>query len=316
MLPTHGCVTSVFLLANAVRHSSQPDVTTWVRAAGARSAFLAAALDHEPTARYLIREGLVSSAMGIDSSRRLRAVSARADRRTLIAIAALLLEVDPPTWLPIAVVNGQVRYEVIPSADLESLEWLIPDLEQLLVNAAPPQSRDENTLALGIGRAAELAILAALTADNRPAIHMSAISNRFGYDIESTDHTGVRRWEVKGCTERTASGFHLSRNEYEKCCVFGSEWTVIQVEFAGAALVADVITAEHISSVRELPSAAVVNLVPPDTDEFQWEKGALITPPPRTWAPSSVKIPAGLRLPSLDMLGLEALQLHERGRAR
>ncbi|MEV1129298.1 DUF3883 domain-containing protein [Agromyces sp. NPDC049794] len=304
-------MTSVFLLANAVRYGRQPDVATWVGAARAKSAFLAAALDHEPTARFLIREGLVSSAAGIDPRTRLKAVSARADRQTLLAIAALLLEVDPPPWLPIAVVDRQVHYEVIPSADMEALEWLRPDLEQLLLNAAPPKAPHTDTLALGIGRAAELAVFAALTGGDGSAIHVSAISDRFGYDVESAHGTGVRRWEVKGCTEVTASAFHLSRNEFEKCRAFASEWTLVQVEFAGAALVAEYVTADHISSIRELPSAEVVSLVPPDTDHFQWEKSALVSPSPRAWVPSSIRIPASLRLPSIYTLGLEALELYE-----
>jgi hypothetical protein len=290
-------------------------VATWVRAARARSAYLAAAIDHEPAARFLIREGLVSSAAGIGPRARLKAVSDRADRPTLLAIAALLLEVDPPPWLPIAVIDRQLHWEVIPAADMEGMAWLQPELEQLLLSAAPRTSLDNDPLALGIGRAAELVVFGALTHSGGSAIHVSGISDRFGYDIESTQGTGVRRWEVKGCTERTASAFHLSRNEFEKCRAFGPEWTVVQVEFAGAALVAEHVTAAHISKVRELPAIEVVGLVPPDSNHFVWETSAVVTPPPQAWAPSTLQVPASLRLPSLVRLGIEAQQLRRSDRA-
>lgn len=310
MLPTHGSVTSVFLLANALRYGALPDLKTWVRTAAANSAFLAVAINHEPTARFLLREGLVTSGGDISPTTRLRCLSTRADRQTLTAIAALLLEVAPPPWLSFAVIDRQVRYEIIPSNDLEGLRWLGLDLERLLLDAAPPKSPRDNLLGLGVGRAAELVILAALTNGGESAVHVSEISDRFGYDIESADESGVRRWEVKGCTAVTAGNFHLSRNEYEKCRVFESEWTIVQVQFASAALIADFVVSDHIANVRELTSAQVTSLIPLDTDHFHWESSARVDPPPQAWARSTVKVPANLRLPSMHALGLEALDLH------
>lgn len=314
MLPTHGTVTSVFHLANAIRYGSQPDLVSWVRAAGSRSAFLAGAIDHAPAARFLLREGLASSTDVIHPSARLRAVAERADRKTLMSIAALLLELDPPVWLPLAVINGQVRYEVIPSVDIDSLGWLQPELEQLLVNAAPSEAH--STLALGIGRAAELVVLEALTRVCDSAIHVSGISDRFGFDIESTNGTRVRRWEVKGCTERTAGTFHLSRNEFEKGRAYGSAWKVVQVEFSAAAVVAEHVTAAHIAKVQELSTAEILALAPQDSDHFQWEVSALIAPPTHAWTPSSIEIPLSLDLPSFDTLGREVLEMRQMDGAR
>jgi hypothetical protein len=311
MLPTHGSVTSVFHLANAIRHNNQPDIASWVCAARDRSAFLAAAIDHQPAATVLIRKGLVSSIGGIRPTARLQAVSGRANRTTLVAIAAMLLELDPPAWLPVAVVDGKVHYEVIPSKDIESLEWLRPELEQLLLDAALTGTPRSNLLALGIGRAAELAVLEALTDSGRSAIHLADISDSFGYDIESTNDTGVRRWEVKAGTERTAGTFHLTRNEFEKCAAYRSEWTIVRVEFAGAALVAEHVTAADITRVQELPAAELLALVPLDTDHFHWETSALVTPPAHAWAPSSIEVPSTLQLPSFDALGHQVLQLRQ-----
>jgi len=313
MIPTHGAVTSVFHLANAIRHGSQPDLPSWIRAARDRSAYLAAAIDHEPAARFLLGAGLVSSAGAIGTGARLRAVADVADRTTLVAIASMLLELDPPVWLPLAVAGGKVRWEVVPSKDLEGMEWLQTELEQVLLGAIPQNASDTGTLALGIGRAAELAVFAALTGHGGSAIHVSEISDRFGYDIESIDQV-TRRWEVKGCTERTAGTFHLSRNEFNKCQTYGAEWRLVQVEFSGEALVAEQVTAAHIARIRELPTGEILSLTPPETVHFRWESSAMIEPLLEAWVDSDLKVPSGLRLPSLDTLGREVIERGQAGR--
>lgn len=203
----------------------------------------------------------------------------------------------------------RVRYEFIPSADLDALAWLQPELEQLLLDAALPPSPEAGSLPLGIGRAAELAVLAGLECTGAHAIHVADISDRFGYDIGTTDPSGVRRWEVKGCTEQTKGSFRLSRNEFDKCRTFGAEWAVVQVVFAGSVLVAERITAEHVLDVRELSADRLEDLVPPDSEHFVWQTSALISPASGSWTPSRIKIPPTLDLPGLYTLGLEALGL-------
>lgn len=261
MLPTHGAVTSVFHLANSVRHGGQLDIAAWVNAAGSRSSFLAAAIDHRPTAELLLDTGLALPSSPIMPTARLKALSRQADRTTLIAIAALLFEIAPPPWLPVAVVNGQVRYEFIPSADLEGLAWLRPQLEQLLLDASHSVLQPSDHLQLGLGRAAELIVFAALERLHASPVHLSEISDRFGYDIESALGS-TRRWEVKACTERTSGTFHLSRNEFEKCRLYPDEWRLVQVEFAPNALTAEFLTASHVASIRELPAGEVHALAP------------------------------------------------------
>ncbi len=281
MIPTHGAATSVFHLANAIRHGSVADIPSWLRAARDRSAYLAAATDHEPAANFLIKAGLVSLASAIGTSARLRAVADVADRTTLVAIASMMLELDPPAWLPVAIAGGQVRWEVVPSRDLDGMEWLQPELEQMMLSAMLASSPETDQLPLGIGRAAELAVFAGLKSRGGGyATHVAEISDRFGYDIESIDRE-TSRWEVKGCTERTRGGtFHLSRNEFEKKCrLHGAEWRLVQVEFSGAALVAEHVTASHVASIREVSSAEILSLVPMDTAEFRWEESALLAPP-------------------------------------
>lgn len=297
---------SAFLLANAIRYGGVPDVAAWVRGARDRSSFLAAAIDHEPVAQELLRGRLATSADVIRPSARLRAASERADRPTLMAIAALLLEINPPPWLPIAVVDAEVRFEIIPSADLVALEWLQPELEQILIDVSGNYPVTTGVLALGVGRAAELVVLAALEGAQRSPIHVSEISDRFGYDIE-TAAGEPRRWEVKGCTERTAGTFHLSRNEFNKCRLYGGDWRLVQVEFLGAAVVAEHLTAEHVAGIKELSADEILGLAPPDSDEFLWEASARMTPRRLAWAASSLEVPPDIRLANFDALGREVL---------
>jgi hypothetical protein len=278
MLPTHGSVTSVFHLANALRFGSQPDFASWVAAARARVAYLAAALDHEARARYLVENHLVSAAPEIIATERLLAISARADRATKLAIAAIILEQTPPPWLKVAVVGRSVHFEIIPSADLEALSWIGDDLEQLLIDAAGSDLPTQDITRLGVGRAAELVVLGALAARGEHPLHVSEISDGYGYDIESTENGRTRRLEVKGCTGSTSASFHLSRNEFEKSRVFGPEWVVVQVSFADAVLISEEVRPWHVLGIRELSSADVMEMVPPDPEEFRWETSALLTP--------------------------------------
>lgn len=308
MLPTHGAVTSVFHLANSVRHTSQPDTAAWVSAASSRSSFLAAAIDHRPTAVFLLDAGLALADTAITPSPRLRAMSRQADRPTLTAIADLLLETAPPAWLSVAVVGGEVRYEFIPSNDLAGLAWLRPELDQLLVNAAHRTPHRSDILALGLGRAAELTIFAALEQLRASPVHVAEISDRFGYDIE-TVRGRARRWEVKGCTTRTAESFHLSRNEFDQCRRYSAEWLLVQVEFTPEALTTKSLTASHVSAIRELPSDVLLAIPPSESTEFYWETSARISPPARAWVQSTLTMPAGFRLPSIDQLGQQAVEL-------
>lgn len=311
MLPTHGSVMSIFLLANAARHATYPDVASWIRAAQERSSFMAGAINHSPAATFLCRTGLASAADGIMLSARLRAVSETADRSTLVAIASMMVELAPPVWLPFVVGNGELFFELIPSTDLQAIEWLRPELNEILLTLARREPFAQDAMPLGLGRAAELAALAALTATGAVTAHVAMLSDSLGYDIESRLGGVVRRWEVKGCTERTAGAFHLSRNEFDKCTFYGPEWTVLQIEFTREALVSEEILAEHVAFVRELPSAALVACVPINTGTFRWEDSALVSPPADSWTQSVLVIPDTMRLPSFDALGRDVLDARQ-----
>jgi hypothetical protein len=302
MLPSHGAVTSVFFLANSLRHTSYVDVSTWVEAAGAGNSFLAAAIDHLPAAEYLLQRGLVLEEEEIATSRRLHALSRAADRPTLLAIANLLFELSPPGWLSIAVHEGRVREEFIPQSDLQSLEWLRPDLHDLLLGVAQEASaRRQGAVALGLGFAAEMVVLAALEEAQLGPLHVAEISDRYGYDIETQGGTH-RRWEVKGATTATSTSFHLTRNEFDKCAAH-HDWVLAQVVFSSAALFAETVLAHHIEEIRLLMPSQLVPLSPMSSPSFMWESSALFVPPRNAWVPSALVVPSGFALPGMKILG-------------
>lgn len=310
MLPTHGAVTSVFHLANSLRHGSRASVGDWVHSAGTRSSFLSAAIDHRPAAKFLIDAKLVILGAAITLGPKLKALSRQADRATLVAIARLLLELAPPPWL-IAAVTQRVCYEFIPTTDLQGLSWLRPELEELLIDSGRRAIQPSDSLALGLGRAGELAIFAALEEVHASPLHVSEISDRFGYDIETAQGHALR-WEVKGCTTKTSGSFHLSRNEFEKCRRYPDQWRLVQVAFTPAALTADAITASHIGFIRELLARDLADISPPETKSFYWEGSARITPSASLWASSSLAVPRGFRLPSIIELGDQARELRSK----
>ena len=228
-----------------------------------------------------------------------------------MAIARLLLEQAPPQWL-LAAVDGKVREELIPSADLQGLDWLRPELNQILIDTALELQDNSDSIALGLGRAAELVIFSALDAiDDASPVHVSEISDRFGYDIE-TSIGPATRWEVKGSTTNTSDSFHLSRNEFETCRRFPDEWRLVQVEFGPSVLTSDSVARSHVSLIRELRSGVLADIAPMETGAFRWETSALITPPASAWSESLLIVPDDFRIAGIDSLGEEALEKRSR----
>ena len=115
--------------------------------------------------------------------------------------------------------------------------------------------------------------------------------------------------QIKGCTTRTAEGFHLSRNEFDQCRRYPDEWRLVQVEFSPDALTAESLTASHVSAIRELRSGELLAIPPAESAEFYWESSARIAPPERAWIASAFTVPAGLSLPSIHNLGRQAFEL-------
>ncbi|CAN7410193.1 DUF3883 domain-containing protein [Pseudarthrobacter oxydans] len=302
MLPTHGAASGVFLLANAARYRIHQDAKAWTGAARSRSSFMAGAVDIDGCAQAILRLGLATISDMVRLDHALLGLSERADRPTLTAISALLLRLDPPPWMPLAVRDGVVFREYIPSEDLRDLEWLEPYLDQLLVEAAESLARQHvDSLREALGRAGELVVLAAATQAGAFALHVADVSDAYGYDIE-VQTSFKQRLEVKSTTNATEGTFHLSRNEFNRCRQYGPEWRLIQVTFDSSIFTDDSISASHVLAISELEGSKLLGLVPPDTAAFRWTESAVIQPPPDYWLPYGFQTPANLRLPSVREL--------------
>ncbi|MFQ6397621.1 DUF3883 domain-containing protein [Nocardia sp. KC 131] len=215
------------------------------------------------------------------------------DADGLFQVARLLLITAPPAWLRLAVNHDAVAREYIPASDLDSLRWLEPNLDRLLIDAYDNLYFSAQTeWQKQIGDAAELFVLAALRYSGLKPAHVARISDVFGYDIEVRDPF-VDRIEVKGAGPRTAQAFHLSRNEFEKSQQYGDEWRLLQVVFQSAAFVVEELDQSHVESVYELDSHVLRRMVPADPTGFVWEKSALITPPKELWRRSNLTLDPG-----------------------
>jgi hypothetical protein len=302
VLPTHGAASAVFLLANAARHRSHQDVNAWIGAARARSSFMAGAVDLDGCAQGILRLGLAKISDTLRLNHVLFDLSDRADRPTLTAISALLLRTEPPSWMSLAVRDGVVFREYIPSDDLRDLEWLEPYLDQLLVEAAEGLAKQRiELLRDALGRAGELVILAAAAEAGLFALHVADVSNAYGYDIE-IHRPSKQRLEVKSTTSASSGTFHLSRNEFNKCRQYGYEWRLVQVTFDSSVFTDDSISASHVLALNELAGRDLLDLVPPDSATFRWTESAVIHPPIDSWGPSELHVPASLRMPSIREL--------------
>ncbi|MFI2663481.1 protein NO VEIN domain-containing protein [Micromonospora carbonacea] len=302
MLPSRGATYAVLLLCHAARLAARRDVADWVRAARTHGAFVAAATDLTNPAEHLLAVRLAEQAETILLAPPLNGIASIADGATLRHVARVLLTADPPAWLPIAVSSQEVARQYIPTADLRALEWLDPDLDDMLVSVWRAVSRPRDTeVRKRIGDAAEAVVLAALRADGRHPTHVAAISDAFGYDIELAGPPRLRI-EVKGCSANSRGTFHLSRNEYDKSRLHSAEWLLTQVVFANGAFVAPHLGPANIIGIFEISAGEIASAVPPDTARFAWTDSAVITPSPEAWRPASYAV-ANVILPGLGVCG-------------
>ncbi|MGW9193061.1 protein NO VEIN domain-containing protein [Micromonospora chersina] len=286
MLPKRGTAYAVLLLCHAARLAARRDVADWVHAARVHGTFVAAATDLNTPAEYLLAAGLAEQAEAIVLASPLDGIAGIADGATLRHIARVLLIVNPPAWLRIAVSPQGVARQYIPTADLRALEWLGPELDDILIDVCRAVSGPRDVeIRKRIGDAAEAVVLAALRADGRHPTHVAAISDAFGYDIELAGHPKLRI-EVKGCSANSRGTFHLTRNEYDKSRSYDHEWLLTQVVFANEAFVAPCLEPGHIIGIFEVSAREIESAVPPDTREFTWTDSAMVTPPPEAWRPA------------------------------
>ena len=123
-----------------------------------------------------------------------------------------------------------------------------------------------------VGAAGEAALLALLRANlNADVTHVSAISDRFGYDISVTGPSGGEAHiEVKTTTSATSRVFFLSRHEYETMRR-DPAWTLAVVVLGQDNRAASVSTASR---------AWIADAVPADREAgTRWESARLTIPP-------------------------------------
>ena len=290
-LPSHGRCHAAFLLAHSVRLKPAATLDAWIGAATERSTIMAAASDVAGTAQILLASKLARLEDSIVLDQRLLRVSDRADRRSLVAIARLLLNCFPPGWVVSAVVDGEFLPEYVPEFDLQQLAWLGPDLAPIVLSVHHAiTSATNDQLRKWIGDAGELAIVSALERVGLAPNHVSLVSDAYGYDIEYQRDKHLHRLEVKACVPSTAEKVIVSRNEYEAASTFASSWRLIQVCFASGIVVNRRATYSDILSIRELPSSLLVSLAPPLTKNFSWLEAAEFRPPDDYWNVSCLRV--------------------------
>ena len=290
-LPSRGRCHAAFLLAYSIRLKPAATLEGWIAASMDRATIMAAATDIRGTARILLAAELVSVGDSVVLDERLLRVSQRADYRSLVAIAHLLLSRFPPAWVVSAVVNGEFRPEYVPDADLQRLAWLGSDLAPIVLSVHRViTSASDAKLRKQIGDAGELAVVSALERIGIALSHVSLVSDAYGYDIEYQTGKDLHRLEVKACVPSTADRVIVSRNEYDKAAAFGSSWRLIQVCFASGIVVRKRATCADVLSIRELPASSLIVLAPPSTDGFRWVEAAEFRPPHDSWSESALRV--------------------------
>ena len=290
-LPSRGRCHAAFLLAYSARLKPASTVEAWIAAAQERATIMAAATDIPGTARILLAAELAKVDGSVVVDERLLQVSERADHRSFVAIARLLLGRIPPGWIVSSVLDGEFRSEYVPDADLQRLAWLGRDLAPIVLSVHRTiTSASDTELRKRIGTAGDLAVVSALERVGIAPNHVSLVSDAYGYDIEYESGQHLHRLEVKSCVRGTADRVIVSRNEYDKAAAFGSSWRLIQVCFATGIVVRKRATCGDVLFIRELPANLLVSLAPPSTDGFGWLESAEFRPPRDFWRESHLRV--------------------------
>ena len=284
MLPSHGLCHAVFLLVRVAHFRAPQTVEDWIKAARNQSTVMASALNLNYAAAALLRLGLATAEGGVAVLPPLATLWQWADRQTLRRIAAVLLTKVRPAWLPTAVLDGLVHREYIPRTAMEELLWLGDELDLLISDAARQYvGETENNFRRTLGIAGELIVMESEARLGHSPLHISKISDSFGYDIECAYGGSLARIEVKTATESTCSSFYLTRNEFEQAIRHESEWVLVQIILSGAVALHNRIRVSDISKARLISSRLLQTVIPADTPEFQWVDSARVAPSERIW---------------------------------
>jgi hypothetical protein len=296
MLPSRGCCHAVFLLVYSAKLKKYSDLEDWISATKSRATIMAAALNLSTVAGSLVSLNLtaLNPVLPIES---LRTAGNEASVQTFENIARVLLESSPPVWLKVAVSEVGVSREYIPAADLEALSWLGGALDTILLDVFRSLNIDDDLFAKSVGDAGELVIVEALRQIGGNVVHVSRVSDSYGYDIEHHHAGRVARIEVKACSSLTADRFILSRNEFDKSQALKSEWTLLQVVFEAGAVFGAFVSSDDVVQIRELSAEVILRLSTPDSQSFRWKGSAEFRPAPEDWKICKLRLPRSCRVP-------------------
>jgi hypothetical protein len=269
MFPTRGTCHGVFLLVRSACSAPRRSLNEWIAFARSMPTVMAAAINLDALAASLCTCGLASLQNGkINLDERLVRVGEAATDEVLMSIAALLLRLDPPPWLHSAVASGFFRPELVPFPDLKALEWLGQDIEPLLA-AVKDESAEDDAFRTWLGSVGESLVVALERCRGASVRHVSLVSDRFGYDVESLS-SGRRRLEVKTSVVGSEHRLFLTRNEVTAAARHFAEWFLIQVVLKPEALAAPNVTPCHVERMRQLPSSSVIGVLPQDSIHCRW----------------------------------------------
>ena len=285
MIPSHGVAYSVMLLASVAELAPRRSRDDWIRAARLHGSHLAAATNLENPATELLDCNLATLGHSVEISPQLADLLHEPQTSLLRDIAQLILIASPPVWLLLAVSEHGVDREFIPDNQLNALLWLEPSLDEMLQLAwRQITSSADLDRAKQIGNAGELFVVASLRHAGLSVSHVAKFSDAFGYDIE-VRNPFPQKIEVKAAGPRTMGEFFLSRNEFTACRKHPDEWRLVQVVFTSAAFITKQLDISHVACVNEIDAAAIISLIPPDTEHFSWQESARIRAPDEPWQP-------------------------------
>jgi len=214
-------------------------------------------------------------------------------------IARILLELDPPDWLIVPFLGSQSLAALIPADAQADLAWLGDDLDVLVGDAVSTRATDP--VRQVIGDIGEEIVLASELARRRQAVRVSRISDRYGYDIDSSEcgDTARFRLEVKCTLDSGRGGFYLTRNEYDVSGRYPSQWVLVQVvlranQFWGAPC----ITATSLAAARQASAHVLRQHVIADSAHCQWCETVRIELPGPAWEPLDLVLPADWSMPN------------------
>jgi hypothetical protein len=221
-------------------------------------------------------------------------------------IAKILISVAPPPWFKTAIVNDELNMAFVPEQDRNNSSWLGVFFEHMMVGLHSELDPGAEFRAW-LGQAGESVVMANEINRGRNAKQVSKISDRFGYDVESTNGKSRYCIEVKTTTPNRSEIFHITKNETRKAATLRDEWKLVQIILRSEALLItkERLTSEDVEEARTLDAVTLLSLTPVDKNTGIWVDSAEITPPPSAWKSESLNLPKDWQFSGLqDATGL------------